>query len=398
MNGRTLFLEPIGGVSGDMVLGAAADLGLPLTELSDLLHAAGIDGFTIEARRDSRGSIGGTRVDVRVEAAVEERTWREIRALLSGPGLPSGIAARAGRIFGRIARAEAAIHGLPEDEVHFHEVGALDAIVDIVGAAWAVERLGAEEIFTRPPPMGSGLVASEHGPLPVPAPATLALLRGLPVAFEGVGELTTPTGAAILAECARFQSPGALRIERVGYGVGHAHWKDRPNLLRASLGETASRTAIGLLEAHVDDASAQLLGHLLDRLMEAGALDAGLSPLLMKKGRPGQRLTVVCRSADRAALTDLILRESTSLGVRWSPVEREELERRIVRLETPFGTLPVKLGLRGGEVWNAAPEYAACLAAARERRVPLKDVLAAAMAACEAWRESTAGGAGPASS
>ncbi|MHB8418471.1 MAG: nickel pincer cofactor biosynthesis protein LarC [Myxococcales bacterium] len=387
-----LLLEPVGGISGDMFLAATADLGVDLAALETLLHGAGVLGFTLERRRDSRGGIGGTRVDVRIDehgphaAGHHGRSWRDIREFLQRPVLAGPIGERASRVFGRLARAEAAIHGVAVDEVHFHEVGALDSIVDVVGAAWALRELGDPAVFTRPPPLGSGLVQSEHGPIPVPAPATLALLRGLPALWEGAGELTTPTGAAILAECARFEPPpAALAVDRVGYGIGHAEWPDRPNLLRASLGELAAEAPpdVGLLEAHLDDASPQLLAPLLSTLLEAGALDAGFSPLLMKKGRPGQRLTVVCRSADRAALTELVFRESTTLGVRWSPVERAELERRVERVETELGPIRVKLGLHGGEVWNVAPELEDCAAIARERRVPLKRVLALASAAAQ---------------
>jgi uncharacterized protein (TIGR00299 family) protein len=276
---------------------------------------------------------------------------------------------------------ESKIHGVAEEDVHFHEVGAVDSIVDIVGAAWALDRLGVSSVLSQPPPLGSGLVRSEHGPIPVPAPATLALLEGLPARWEGTGELTTPTGAAILAECAQFETPGHFVVARVGYGIGHATWSDRPNVLRLSLGaRRAEASAIGLLETHIDDASPQLLGHLVEQLLEKGALDAVLGPLLMKKSRPGQRLTVVCRTVDRARLTDLILRESTSLGVRWNEVDRIELERRIETIETEHGPIRVKLGLRDGAVWNASPEYDDCAALARERGVPLKLVLSAASA------------------
>ena len=380
-----LWIEPIGGISGDMFLAAGADLGLDLDELSGLLAATGLSGFHIVSRREARGSVEGTRVDVElVEHPAHDRSWRDIRALLDHPKLHGPIGARATRIFGRLAQVEAKIHAVSEEEVHFHEVGAVDSIVDIVGAAWILERLGAPTVLSRPPPLGSGLVKTEHGPMPIPAPATLALLQGLPSLWEGQGELTTPTGAAILAECARFESPGLFTVERVGYGVGHATWVDRPNLLRMSLGNVATvPRPVGLLEAHLDDATPQLLGHLVETLLEQGALDVSLGPLLMKKNRPGQRLTVVCLASDRERLGDLILRESTSLGVRWSVVDRTELERRFETVETEYGKVRVKLGTRGSEIWNAAPEYDDCAALARERGVPLKLVLAAAAAAAQ---------------
>ncbi len=385
---KALFVEPIGGISGDMFIAATADLGLDLAALTALLNQAGVEGFAIERRRDARGPIAGTRVDVRLEARNRTghgQSWREIRGLLHHAALAGAVGERAEAIFGLLARVEAEVHGVPVDEVHFHEVGALDSIVDVIGAAWALAELGGPAVFSRPPPLGSGLVKSEHGPLPVPAPATLALLRGKPALWEGVGELTTPTGAAILAACASFSSPGAFEVERVGHGVGHADWPDRPHVLRVSLGACASRRAtIGLIEAHLDDASPQLLAPLLDRLLAAGALDAALGPLLMKKGRPGQRLTVVCRAGDRAALTELIFRESTTLGVRWIEVEREELERRLETVPTELGPVRVKVGLRGGEVVNVAPEFDDCAALARDKGVPLKRVLG--LAAAEAQR------------
>ena len=385
---KSLILEPVGGISGDMLLGAAADLGLDLTDLERLLGAAQIVGFRLRAERAFRGGIGGTLV--RVEIPEPDRhghgqRWPEIRTLLGHPTLGE-IGRRAARIFARLAKVEAQIHGVDEETVHFHEVGALDSIVDIVGAAWALDRLGAERIYSRPPPLGSGVVQSEHGAIPVPAPATLALLQGKPTLWEGIGERTTPTGAAILAECASFEIPVHFVPERIGYGVGHADWVDRPNLLRATLGTEGpalSRPEVGILEAHLDDATPQLLGHLVERLIERGALDACIAPIIMKKGRPGQRLTVVCREADRAALSEFILRESPSLGVRWSEVVRDELDRRTETVETEFGPVRVKLGLRGGEVWNVAPEYEDCVAVAQERAVPLKRVMASAAAVAQ---------------
>ena len=391
---RHLLLEPIGGISGDMFLAVACDLGLELGELEELLHRGGIGGFHIERSRAEKGALGGTQLRVHVEHGHGEtpghahghRGWREIREILGRPAFAGPVGERAAAAFERLAVAEGKVHGVPPEVVEFHEVGALDSIVDLVGGAWALERLGAPVVHARPPPLGSGIVQSEHGPLPVPAPATLALLEGRPVLWEGQGETTTPTGAAILVAWATFEPPPAVTIERTGHGIGHADWSDRPNVLRLSLArsdEGSDPASVGLLEAHLDDASPQLLGHLMDLLLEHGALDVGYGPLFMKKGRPGQRLTVVCRAAQRADLSALVLREATSLGVRWSPVEREELDRRHVTVETGHGPVRVKLGLRGAEIWNMAPEYDDCVAVARGRGVPLKDVMAAALAAAQ---------------
>lgn len=392
-----LFLEPIGGISGDLFLGAAADLGLDLDELTRLLKGAGLGGFTIEVDRAAEHGIHGSRVSVRVTELQSgsqghlharpgthehgHRAWREIREFLQT--LPSEVATTALAIFGALARAEAQVHHVAIDDVEFHEVGAVDSIVDITGAAWALWRLGNPLVFTRPPPLGSGTVRSQHGVIPLPAPATLVLLAGKPTLLEGLGELTTPTGAAILVACAAFELPARFTPQRTGYGVGHLRFADRPNLLRATLGEIAANSnsnAVVVLEAHLDDSTPQLLGHLLDRLIAQGALDAALSPLLMKKGRLGHRLTVVCHDASRTALSELIFRESTTLGLRTYPVERDELARRHVEVDTRFGRLRVKLGLLRGEVVNVAPEYDDCVAAATAHGAPLKEVLAAALA------------------
>jgi uncharacterized protein (DUF111 family) len=237
---RLLLLEPIGGISGDMFLGAAADLGADLKALSSLLHGIGLTGFEIRVERASEHAIRGTRVTVATDKprghtaaanAQDGRDWREIRSILER--LPEAIAPRALSAFGRLAEVEAAIHGVAPDEVHFHEIGAVDSIVDIAGGAWALDALGVDWVVSRPPPLGSGTTHSRHGIIPVPAPATLALMRGLPVLMEGQGEMTTPTGAAILSTWASFDVPPRLTLSRIGYGLGHARWADRPNLLRA---------------------------------------------------------------------------------------------------------------------------------------------------------------------
>jgi pyridinium-3,5-bisthiocarboxylic acid mononucleotide nickel chelatase len=394
----TLLLEPIGGISGDLFLGAMADLGLDLGALQKLLGDRGLTGFAIEVERTEEHGIVGTRVTVRMTKAVAEthshrhahRAWSDIRLWLEQ--LPDGLSKRSLDIFGKLARAEAKIHGVPEDEVEFHEVGATDSIVDIVGAAWALDQLGNPHVISRPPPLGSGMIRSQHGVIPLPAPATLEVLSGLPTLLEGKGELTTPTGAAILAACADFKLPASFTPERTGYGIGHSRFEDRPNVLRASLGSSGvpaeargsdggSANQIYVLETHLDDLTPQLMAYVTERLLEAGALDVALSPLSMKKGRPGQRLTIVCRASDRKVLTDLLFRESTTLGVRAYPVERDELERRHIEVETPYGKLRIKLGLLRGEVLNAAPEYDDCVAAAQKHGVPLKEVMAAAVAA-----------------
>ncbi len=369
-----------------MFLGAMADLGVDFGPLPALMSAAGIEGFRLESEVAEQHGIHGTRVTVHVVGAQAHthRSWTDIRGHLQR--LPVSIGNRALTIFGGLARVEAKIHGVTEERVEFHEVGALDSIVDIVGAAFALEALRVSEVFTRPPPLGSGTTRGQHGTIPLPAPATVALLLGKPTLLEGVGELTTPTGAAILAACATFELPARLTAQRIGYGVGHSVFADRPNVLRASLvdlqaGQAKSTAGVVVLESHIDDATPQILAHLIERLVAAGALDAALSPLTMKKGRPGQRLTVVCQQRDRTSLTELIFRESTTIGIRSYAVERDELERRFAEVTTPWGRVRVKVALLGGQVVNRTPEYEDCLALALSAGVPLKDVIAAAQAA-----------------
>ena len=270
------------------------------------------------------------------------------------------------------------------EEIQFHEVGAVDSIVDIVGAACALELLGNPVVYAAPPPLGSGTMRSAHGMIPIPGPATLELLKDRPVRFEGLGELTTPTGAALLAALTRSDPPPALIPRKVGFGVGTKDFPDRPNLLRATLASPAdAKAALWVLEANLDDASPQLFARIFERLLEHGALDVWATPALMKKGRPGQLLGVLTEGAKRAVLERILFEESTTLGVRAHPVERQALSRRFETVDTPFGPIRIKLGELDGRVMNAAPEYEDALARAREKNAALKDVLAAALAA---WR------------
>lgn len=290
---------------------------------------------------------------------------------------------KASALFRRIGAAEAKIHGVPLEEIAFHEVGAVDSIVDLCGAAVVLDLLGRPKVYASPPPLGSGKVRIAHGVVPVPVPATLELLKGKPVLFEGQGELTTPTGAALLAELATIAPPPPMVVEQIGYGVGTKDWADRANVLRASLGRAsagAQHEAVVVLEATIDDASPQLLGALLELVLERGALDAWLSPVTMKKSRPGHVLSVLALPKDRAALAELVVRESPSLGVRWFEGQRLALGRRFEPVVTRYGEVKMKLGLLGDQVVNAAPELEDCRALARAAAVPLKLVLAEAVA------------------
>ena len=291
-------------------------------------------------------------------------------------------------VFDRLGGAAAAAHGCPIEQVHFHEVGGVDAIVDVVGACWGLERLGVERVLCSPLPVGSGTVACEHGVLPVPAPATALLLRGVPTAAsEEPGELTTPTGAAILTELAdSFSSMPAMRIERVGVGAGSREGRGRPNVLRLLMGaaaEPAQVDRVVVLEAGVDDATPEMLGHALDRLISAGALDAYCLPIQMKKSRPGVLLTVLAEMERVDDLEEVIFNETTTFGIRRHEVVRSKLERATETVETRYGPIGIKVGFRSGRVITAAPEYDDCRQAAQRHGAALRAVMADAI---QAWR------------
>ncbi len=383
--GKILYLEPVGGIAGDMFLAAGIDLGVSPEALTQALSGLQVPGWKLAVSRAVRHAISGTHVDVALDVREPHphRAYADIRALIeAAPTLSPRAKERALAVFRAIGEAEAKVHGVSLEAIHFHEVGAVDSIVDICGAAVVLDLLGDPEVHAAPPPLGSGTIRVAHGAMPIPVPATLELLRDVPVRFEGVGELTTPTGAALLKVLTRIGHPPDFIVERIGYGVGTKDFKDRPNVLRASLGRREAERAEGLwvVEANLDDSTPQLLGHLVERLLKAGALDAWVTPVVMKKGRPGHLLSAVAEARAREAVMDTVLRESTTLGVRFHRVERQALERDWVEVETPWGRVRVKRGLRHGEVLNAHPEFEDCRKVAEAAGVPLKQVMAAALA------------------
>lgn len=384
---RVLYLEPVGGIAGDMFLAAAVDLGVDVNALAQLLSGLKLPGWRFEVSRAVRHAISGTHVDVVVDEAQHHghhRGLTEIRQMIEGAQtLPPRVKERALRIFEVIGTAEAKIHDVPVEEVHFHEVGAVDSIVDVCGAAAALHLLGDPDLRSAPPPLGSGFVRASHGQMPVPAPATYEILKDVPVRFEGIGELTTPTGAAILKALAKIEKPRELIVERIGYGVGTKDFADRPNVLRAALGtvEDTPRTAV-VIQANLDDCSPQLLGGLIERMLALGALDAWVAPITMKKSRPGHLFGVLAPEPLREALIAALLQESTTLGVRYHAVERFILERRFEAVETEYGRVRIKLGVYGGgEIINANPEYEDCRQLAEAKGVSVKQVWAAAFTA-----------------
>jgi hypothetical protein len=381
------YFDCFAGVAGDMVLGALLDAGGSAEALRAGLAGVPIDPFELEVTGVERGGIGATHVRVRAGRSPVIRTWAYLRGALGEADLPASVRDRSLAVFGRLAEAEAQIHRKPVDQIHFHEVGAVDAVVDIVGSALLLHELGVTEVWASAVATGTGLARSEHGVLPVPAPAVLELLRGVPIYSGGVAaELTTPTGAAILAATAdRFTELPPMRVAAVGYGAGSRHHDELPNLLRVVLGERTEAGAAGdsglVLEANLDDMTPELAPWVLDRLFEAGAADAWFTPIHMKKGRPGLTLSVLCAPGTDAAVRELLWRETSTIGVRGLPVRKWMLERRVIVVGVPGGKVRVKLGLDEGRVVNVAPEYADCARLAGETGRPLKDVMARAQAA-----------------
>jgi hypothetical protein len=388
---KILYLEPVGGIAGDMFLAAGVDLGVSPEAISHALSGLKVPGWKLAVSRAVRHAISGTHLDVVLDEreAHPHRAYADIRQLIEAADTLSPRAKeRALAVFRAIGEAEAKVHGVSIDAIHFHEVGAVDSIVDICGAAVVLDLLGDPEVYAAPPPLGSGTIRVAHGNMPIPVPATLELLKDVPVRFEGVGELTTPTGAALLKVLARIgQPPPDFIVERIGYGVGTKDFRDRPNVLRASTGRAESRSeGLWVLEANLDDSTPQLLGYLVEHVLGEGALDAWVAPVTMKKARPGHLLGVLVEGGAREKMEDLLLRESTTLGVRSYRVERKALERDWVEVETPWGRVRVKRGLRQGVVLNAHPEFEDCRKVAESAGVPLKQVMAAALAALNPGR------------
>jgi hypothetical protein len=383
-----LVLEPIGGIAGDMFLAAAIDVGVDPKALEAALRTLGVPGWRLAVSRKTDCGIAGTHVDVVVEGAQPHgRGLAEIVALVDASGLPPRARAAARAVFERIGRAEAKVHGVAVEEVHFHEVGAVDSIVDVCGAAVALELLGWPRVISAPPELGTGLGRSAHGPMPIPPPAVLELLAGRPVRPGGPpGEAVTPTGAAILAELCEVGPLPPIVPTRVGYGVGTRGWPDRPNVLRATLAEPAEAGELWLLETNLDDSTGQMVARAMEAALEAGALDAWAAPITMKKGRPAVLVAALADEARRAAVTRVLFAETTTLGVRRTRIDRDVLAREVRTVETAHGRVRVKVALLDGVELGAQPEHDDCLALAREKGVALREVIAAALAAHRAGR------------
>ena len=436
---KTLYLDIFSGISGDMFIGAMIDLGVDAHALEHELEKLKVGGYHLHVARGHKSSIEGVKFDVHCEHDHEHehhhehhehshehvhtragglthshphdhehehehhhdhdesRTFAEIKKLIQASKLSKWVKEKSIGVFHRIAVAEGKIHGMPPEKVHFHEVGAVDSIVDIVGACIALEMLGKPRVLASSVVEGVGWINCAHGRFPIPAPATLAIFgeRGIPISqCDEPHELVTPTGAALLAEFVEsFGAMENLVPEKIGYGLGTRDNKTRPNVLRAVLGAESkvqspkSKGASGcdwetdmicVLETNLDDISAEILGHFVEKALAAGALDVFHTPIQMKKNRPGVLLTVLCAQADADKFSELMLRETSTFGVRRSTATRQKLRREFSTVKTPFGEVKIKLGKLGGKVVHAAPEFESCKKIAEKAGVPLKQVYDAA--------------------
>jgi uncharacterized protein (TIGR00299 family) protein len=437
---KTLYLDIFSGISGDMFIGAMIDLGADAHKLEHELEKLKLGGYHLHVARKQKSGIEGVKFDVHLadhhehshdhdhshehhhdhdhphehhhghdhghshhhdepdhhhhDEHDDSRNFSEIKELISRSKLSAWVKQKSVAVFKRVAEAEGKIHGLPADEVHFHEVGAVDSIVDVVGACIALELLGRPRVLAAPVVEGTGWVKCAHGRLPVPVPATLAILGARGIALtqcDEPNELITPTGAALLAEFAESFGPMEnLAAEKIGFGLGTRDNATRPNVLRAILGEQSkvqspkSKVAasgldwetdrIAVLETNLDDINSEILGAFVETALAAGALDVFHTPIQMKKNRPGVLLTVLCAEADADKFSELILRETTAFGVRRHLVARRKLRREFTEVKTPFGKITVKIGRLGGKVIQAAPEFESCKKAAAQAKVPLKQI------------------------
>jgi uncharacterized protein (TIGR00299 family) protein len=374
------FFDCFSGISGDMILGALVDLGLDIEDVASTLRSLDLEEFRLETREVSSYGLRATKVDVIVPDSVLVRTFNNIRDLIENSTLPQRVKATSLEIFMRLASAESVVHGKPIDQVHFHEVGAVDSIVDIVGSAYGVYALGISEVFSSPLPMGHGMIKTAHGAIPVPAPAVLEILQDTPTYGRGIPtEIVTPTGAAVIKTLATsFGVSPPMRIDRVGCGAGT---KDIgvPNLLRVVTGVPLEFPAEAeelayLVSTNIDDMNPEFYDYVIERLLAAGAHDVWLTPIQMKKTRPGTVITVLCSPLDATALKRILLEETSTFGLRTSTVMKKAIDREIMDVETPWGKVAVKVGRDGNRVTNVSPEFADCARIAGEQGVPIKEV------------------------
>lgn len=414
---KTLYLDIFSGIAGDMLIAALIDLGVDARKLERELAKLKLDGFHLHVSRQERQGIAGVKFDVHLADAhhhdhdhhgdhdhhhnhehahghADSRNFSQIKTLIARSKLSPWVKKKSVAIFQRIAEAEGKIHGVPPDQVHFHEVGAMDSIVDIVGACVALEMLGKPRVLASPVVEGTGWMKCAHGRFPVPAPATLAILgaRGIGITqCDEPHELVTPTGAALLAEFVEnFEPMSGIVAEQIGFGLGTRENKTRPNVVRAIFGKKTSNIQhpapniestrdwetdrVAVLETNLDDISGEILGAFIENVLTAGALDVFHTPIQMKKNRPGVLLTVLCAELDADKFSEMILRETSAFGVRRTIAERRKLRREFTTLETKFGNVAVKLGKLNGKMVQATPEFESCKKLATQKKVPLKQI------------------------
>ncbi|MFQ5441737.1 MAG: nickel pincer cofactor biosynthesis protein LarC [Thermodesulfobacteriota bacterium] len=383
-----LYIDCPMGISGDMFLGALIDLGVDLKKIIREIKKLPIDKKEIDvtSNKELRHSISAATFRVRIKETHHHRTFRDIKRLIKESGLRTGVKTLSLDIFKTIAEAEATVHAVKPESVHFHEVGAMDSIIDIVGAAVAADCLGVDKFISSPIPLGVGWTKTMHGTLPIPAPATLEILKGAPVAKSNVPfELTTPTGAAIVKTLAgQFGPIPSMTIEAAGYGAGKKDFKGAANILRVIKGSTEESVApsgVSVLETNLDDMNPQIAGFLMERLFEAGALDTYFTPVQMKKSRPGVLLTVLTPEEKKEDILKILFRESTTIGVRSHVEKRYCLERKTSKVKTPYGVAGVKVSFHEGRAVNVQPEYEDCKRLAAKSGAPLKKIIDAARAA-----------------
>lgn len=382
----TAFFDCYNGISGNMVLGALVDLGLDSKRLEQAVRGLGIGGFEIAVSRVKRCGIAATLLQVKCDEYHSHRGFSDIVRIIEAAELTPRVKERAIAAFRLLGEAEAEVHEVPLEQIHFHEVGAVDAIVDIVGAMWALDELGIGKCLASAVVVGSGTVRTAHGEMPVPAPATALILRGVSTAPGPIAaEMTTPTGAAILRTvCESFGSMGEARIEKIGYGAGSREHRGHTNYLRVMLGSEAlagelpiEARELAVIQTEIDDMPGEVFGHLMERLFEAGCLDAHFAQVQMKKNRPGVSVQVLAAPERVPVLLELLLRETSTFGAKVIPCRRYCLPRRMEQIETPLGSVRVKLGFWGDQVIKATPEYEDCRRIAAERSMPIAAVFAA---------------------
>jgi len=378
---KIAYFDCFSGISGDMILGALVDAGVPFDQLQEGLSKLNLDGYTLTASTVLKKGIKATKVDVVIESPeLPGRPLRDLREIISDSALDLSVKERSLTIIQRLAGAEAVVHNCPVEEVHFHEVGHIDTIVDVVGAVYGLQLLDAGRVVSSPIDTGSGYVRMSHGVFPIPAPATAELLKGKPVYSSGIErELTTPTGAAIITTMASsFQALPEMRLSAIGYGAGGWDLPEKANVLRLLVGEEVQGYDVDevmLLETTIDDMNPQIYEYLIEKLLQAGALDVYLIPMMMKKSRPAHILSIVTRVEDLDAIKRLVFKETTTLGIRGSKVTRSILKREIREVELPYGKVRVKISGDKNSVINITPEYEDCKRIAMETGLPLKEII-----------------------